>query len=288
MTIEERLTAHADKPVLFLPFLGEYGWYWSWFIRWVAFHPSKDKVVCCRKGDEIQFPSASGHFTDWTDPIPDCEKVATIKGSFLKRWKFITDQFPNHTPLESGNLTHDEIINLSIHPETQIPFPWKKWYYESTETNTPAPRILLCPRARTIFPEKNWPLKRWQMIADELTKRDIPFATLGGPNGVHLKGELYMTGDYGTDYTIAAINRAQLAVTTDSGSAHMLAGIGIPMVIFRFDNGMHHNMIPMIERLNHYKTIEITEGWNYPANVLEETLANYYLIRALGKEAFRK
>src|SRR5690606_19352583 len=74
-----RLDDGAGEPVLFLPFVGEFGHLSMSHVRMVHFHRASRKAVCCQPGQEVLFPSADEYFTDWTDPIRDKDRVGTLR-----------------------------------------------------------------------------------------------------------------------------------------------------------------------------------------------------------------
>src|SRR5258706_7066837 len=59
----------ADS-VIFTPYYGEFGWMIMNHLRYVHAHPAKHKIVCCERGNECLFPSAS-EFIYFDHPIKE-------------------------------------------------------------------------------------------------------------------------------------------------------------------------------------------------------------------------
>src|SRR5207302_10378035 len=61
--MDQRLSQGIGKSVIFFPFQGEFGHRWMHHVRFVHFIKDvKDKIVCCKKGEEVCYPSATGCF----------------------------------------------------------------------------------------------------------------------------------------------------------------------------------------------------------------------------------
>src|SRR5665213_2038721 len=69
----------ADQPCLFLPHLGEFGHKIMTGIRIVHWHKASEKIVCCKPGEEVLYPSATQFVTDWKSPITDAMTVGTMQ-----------------------------------------------------------------------------------------------------------------------------------------------------------------------------------------------------------------
>ena len=70
-----------DRPILVLPYYGEFGHFVNSFIRQVHYLHAPAKIVCCRPGEEVYFPSATGFHYDWSDPFDPEQKVG-----YRDRW----------------------------------------------------------------------------------------------------------------------------------------------------------------------------------------------------------
>ncbi len=98
----DRLDGGAGRPCLFAPSFGEFGHRIMTAIRIVHWHKASRKVVCCKPGEEVLYPSAHEFVTDWTDPTNDAERGGT--GPALS-WPEIEARYPGYTLVQTGNLT---------------------------------------------------------------------------------------------------------------------------------------------------------------------------------------
>ncbi|MBE7217544.1 MAG: glycosyltransferase family 9 protein [Caulobacteraceae bacterium] len=100
-----------------------------------------------------------------------------------------------------------------------------------------APYALLAPGASPLRPGKRWPVERYAELARRLRAAGISPATVGGPGeaalGVALAqaGALDLTGRTGFDDLASLGRHAALAISNDTGPAHLLAAAGAPTVV---------------------------------------------------------
>jgi len=225
-------TTQPNTPHIFLPFCGEFGHLIISHIRQVHHHTAKHKIVCCKPGEQVLFPSATSFFFDWKDPIPDAEKAGTIRVSPYDRpplqWPLILERFPEAIPVKAGGMTMTQ-EHIPLYPEKRIPFQPRRRGLKAD--------ICLGVRSREFCPERNFPAKSWQIIADAITTHGYTFGVVGKrPTSFDLAGQQWHSGDYDTDASIEAIQNCRLWCGTDTGTSHLAAAIGVPMIIFRADN----------------------------------------------------
>ena len=84
--------------VLFLPYAGEFGWFITVHIRRVHLCKTDHKVVLCKSGQEIFFPSATRFIHDFQLPILDKQKKGTggwLGGNHMNELcEFIDESYP--------------------------------------------------------------------------------------------------------------------------------------------------------------------------------------------------
>jgi hypothetical protein len=181
-----RLDMGAGKPTLFLPSVAEFGHRILTGYRIVHWHKASRKVVCCRPGEEVLYPSADQFELNWTDPVDDAKRGGT--GPAL-RWPEIEARYPGYTCIQTGNLSPEQ-EKLCINPEQRIPFRPKLRGLKAD--------VCLGVRHRAFCREKNWP--GWQLVADALTANGYTFAVIGSrPTTMDLKGQTHTSADYDTD-----------------------------------------------------------------------------------------
>jgi len=257
-----RLEEGAGETCVFLPFCGEFGHEIMHHVRLVHFHQAARKIVCCRPGHEVLYPSAWKFITDWKDPIPDRIRAGTIRDRVL-RWPEIERCCQGLRLIQAGGLSTQEEL-VCIHPERKIPFK-------------PQPRLIsvdvvIGVRNRQFCPEKNWP--HCQAVADRLTAAGYTFAVMGAKEtSFDLAGQSFHTGDLdlSTDAAIELLQNCRLYIGSDSGGSHLAATVGAPMLVFRLERDDHRNFLPRMALVNP-QNVEIVAGWNDPQAVADRAL----------------
>jgi hypothetical protein len=259
----DRLTHGKDKPCLFLPFVGEFGHEIMSHIRLVHFHHAKEKVVCCRPGHEVLYPSATSFVTDWEDPIPDFRKVGTLRNRVL-RWPELRVRYPDHYAVKAGMLAPEQEVMI-IEPGQRIPFQPKKRGLTAD--------VVLGVRNRAFCPERNW--KHWQQLADAITAAGLTFAVIGRKDtSCELTGQTHHSGDYDTDAAIELLQNCKLYVGTDSGTSHLAAEVGAKMLLFRETAGRSRDLTVRMAEVNpdRVEQMDGAGGWEDPVAVGFRTL----------------
>lgn len=82
---------------------------------------------------------------------------------------------------------------------------------------------------------KRWPLAHWQRLVRQLDERGYGLVALGGPGDREIAGELgpsvvNAAGGFGLQETGAALARARVLVSGDTGVMHMATGVGTRVV----------------------------------------------------------
>lgn len=253
----QRLDYDSDKPALFLPFVGEFGHLIMSHIRIVHFHQAKEKIVCCRKGEEVLFPSATQFDTNWIDPVPDLQRIGTMRYDNFD-WIEIIERYPNTIPIEAGGLSPAQEL-IAIKPELRIPFKPKLRGLKAD--------VVIGIRNRAFAPEKNY--KHWQTIAGGLQGMGLTFAVVGHRStAFDLDGSVAFSGNLDTDAAIELMQSCKCYVGTDSGGSHLAASVGCPMIVFGYHNHIHRDLIPRMKQVN--SDIEVVaDGWNEPTKVID-------------------
>ena len=258
----ERLDHGADKECLFLPFVGEFGHLILTHIRLVHFHKAKRKIVCCRQGEQVLFPSADDFVTDWTDPVPDNKRIATMRLHKFG-WPQLVARYRSAVPIHAGDLSPTQELHC-IECAQRIPFRPNRRQLR--------PDVVLGVRYRVLFKERNW--THWQAVADSLAAHGITFATMGAlETSHHVKGEQYHTGDLDTDAAIESLQNCRLYIGTDSGSSHLAATVGCKMLLFRTSKANSRDLFPVMAERNHDITALPEAAWDKPSEVIAAALS---------------
>jgi hypothetical protein len=256
-----RLDQGAGAPCLFLPHVGEFGHRIMTGIRLVHWHKASRKVVCCRPGEEVLYPSATEYVTDWKDPIEDAKRCGT--GQPLD-WPEIQARYPGHTCIDTGNLDRQQEL-LCIHPDQRIPFRPKR--------RRLAADACLGIRYRAFCREKNWP--GWNVVADAISAAGFTFAVIGSrPTTLDLHGQLHHSGDHDTDAAVELLQNCRLYIGSDTGTSHLAATIGTPMLVFRQEWTRNRDLRHCMAQRNPGNVEAMPAGtWEQPEAVISRTLA---------------
>ena len=258
-----RLDDGAGLPCLFLPFVGEFGHQMMSHVRIVNFHRASSKIVCCRVGEEVLYPSADACFTDWFDHVPDNLRIATMRETEID-WSSIEQRFPGLHPIPAGRLTPTQEI-FPIYADRPILFrPRIRGIYAD---------VVLSVRRREFAPERNW--KHWQTLANALRDAGYTFAVAGGQSGsFNLSGQCFHTGyDFAdTDSAIELMQKCKLYIGTDSGGSHLASTVGCNMLLFRELRSGSRDMTARMARVNSGNTRIVGDGWANPNSVVSAAL----------------
>jgi FkbM family methyltransferase len=253
----DRLDVGAGEKCLFLPFIGEFGHEIMSHIRMVHFHKASEKIVCCRPGNEVLYPSADGFFTDWTNPIPD-SLIAGTGRSNPPDWADIIAQFPGYRPIGAGNLTTTQEL-FEVCPGQRIPFAPPRTGLQAD--------VLFGVRNRKFCPEKNWP--HWKEVAAAVEAAGYTWAVIGDPMTSHaMEGHEPKSGQD----AVELMQNCRLYVGSDTGSAHLAAAVGCEMIVFREEASGNRDLRPRMVQANPGK-VEILNGvWDKPQTIIEAVL----------------
>jgi hypothetical protein len=215
---------------MFLPWRGEFGQQMVMtHVRWVHGDPSTRKIVCCNKGDEPLFPSASEFFYDW-EAVPDRKRGTKLI-------------------MSPGNRRYLEKVGgrlLRTYPGAQLrypldgvkpqAFPWcpEHNFVPMPRCPVPAerPEILVAPRFRERGGFRNY--EHWPAVITRLEDAGLAVGLLGLP-GTSLDYPTLPKGYRAWDHadnmgvTLHWLKTARLVLCTDSGVAHLAVLAGAPL-----------------------------------------------------------
>lgn len=262
-TLSARIHAASGRPALFLPPAGmEFGHEVMTHVRIVHFNKAAFKVVCCRPGNEVLYPTANMFFTEWSDPVPDEYRVGTARSAGID-WGHIVLKFPTCIPVEAGGLTKEEAL-CCIAPEKTIPLTPKIRGLRAD--------VVLGIRHRQFWTVRNW--KYWQYVADRLREKGVTFSVVGAKEtSESLIGQLHHSGDYDTDAAVELLQGCKLYVGTDCGASHLAATVGVPMLVFREAKSGAPDLTARMQMVNPHPVEVVPEGWSDPAAVVAAALA---------------
>lgn len=245
------------------PFYGEFGFLILKHVRYVHYLNTPNKIVCCPRGHESLYPTATGFFYDYNDPVPQSNKHNGnwyIPNEALDQR--LRQLFPTATIIQPVYDCHWHVSDL-IKPSLKA-----TPYFDKTD-------LVISPRNKSLFEERNW--KHWPRIIQALQHHNFKIGIAGSketstnyPNTAqawdHPDGDI--TG------SIDLLNNTRLYLGTDSGLTHLAALLDISTLAFRNDKTIPEvtDMLPVADRTNkkYFKTIK--DGWDDPDAVLGQIL----------------
>jgi len=267
-----------DKPVIVLPYYGEFGFFMFYYVRWVNLIEAPQKIVCCNKGEEIFFPSASSFFYDWENPLADHAKKGYRdydNPSKLKLIELLSKRYPNY-----------DIIDLTKDPFNRFEHEGK-YIYDLKSVFEIKPKklmglkcdIVLGARKRPRSSYKNWP--HWDTLGEMLKADGLSYAVVGKEETTRkVKGaEVYSWEHPSPDSIVELLQSSKLFVGSCTGTSHLAAFLQVPMIIIRHPKSLGVFVRNMkITNANDVTYLAAPPLGNYPLDYWENPTVFYNAI----------
>lgn len=247
---------------VYLPFIGEFGWYLLTFVLRINGDPAENKIVCCKRGHECLFPTASGFYYDWQD-IDDSRKAG------------IYEDFSHEIALKERIKAHLGIDDIEWSSPSTNGWHDKLSYAEHTfipKCNFPLDLkadIVITPRHRQMDIRRNWTQENWQYIVDRLNERNISVAVCGTRDTTfHLNNVKYASYnhvDVASD--VELMTNAKLVITQESGLQYLSFMCQRPT--FCIDH-YHKDHGADLYRNKEIPFKEVYYVWNHPELLVQE------------------
>jgi len=250
----------STPKVVFLPHYGEWGWFILHYIRLVHYFEAAEKMVCCRKGQEVYFPMATGFFYDWTDPIPDRHKKGYRDYDNEEKHRLIEvlgERFPDFEIADQTKLP------CVTHPPFEVvPCRLRGLHVD----------VLLGARRRQKGRGRNWP--HWQSLAHGIVAAGLEFGVIGSKGeSYHVEGSKHNSWDFeDDDATVEMLSNCRVFVGTNSGTTHLATFLSVPTI--EFDPGGRVGLwIRSMEAATsgYFRRLD-ERAWNAPELVLENVV----------------
>ena len=265
---------------VFLPFRGEFGQMLMTHVRWIHGIEAEHKIVCCRKGDEPLFPSATGFFYDWVG-VPDAQRnTASLMSNENRIYleglaRQLTTVYPGATfrpPLDG--VKPQRFPRCPQH--NFVPVPRGK-------APKRCPDILVAPRFRQHGAHRNY--QHWHEVIDNLEILGFKVGLLGtketSVDRPGLPGDLkaWESPD-NLGITLHWMRKAKLVLCTDSGIAHLAVLAGAPLKVIYGAPGVEAGKEEWHWAFDHMKAHSVAHcepilgGWDDPVTVLVHVLSH--------------
>jgi Flp pilus assembly protein TadD len=212
--------ARSDRKIIIPPYHGEFGSLLIRHVRFVHELDAREKLVCCRRGQEMFYPTATGFVYEWEDPGAD----VSIPGDGPKGK---APQREGYTPVD---------------PVYRIHEPWKKFKL-SAPHRLPAVDVALGVRQRTQKfeaegrePSRNW--THWDWLATQLRKAKLSVGLVGHPSSSQNVQSDAVAWDHPDGFNAGSVDlltHCRVYLGTDTGTTHLAAFCDAPTIGFRID-----------------------------------------------------
>lgn len=278
-----RFLGPHQKPVVVLPFYGEFGFYLMSYVRLINYIVAPSIIVCCARGEESLFPRASGFYYDWAPLFPDA-----VRCGLRDRWEFGEHEITEEELLLASRLKVSypemEIIELKEY----LPFELVKDFpvdiqTPSVQQNFPLVDLVIAPRRRITTSDylddgvRNF--SHWSYVAQKFISLGLSFAEIGKrESSLGLTEAVVRTWEEAVplESAIYLMRNAQWYLGTDSGVSHLAALIGVRSIVFRNDgDGSRDLLTSVIEptlNSNGFRARRLHGVWNNPDLIIEAVL----------------
>lgn len=262
-----------------LPWRGEFGQMLMTHVRWVQGIQADPKIVCCRKGDEPLFPSATGFFYDWAGVLDDQKHTQFLMSKENRLYlEGLAQKLASVYPGASFRFPLDGMKPQKFPrcPDNNfIPEPLGK-------APKKFPDILVAPRFRKHGAHRNF--QHWHDVIDALELHGFHVGLLGtAETSVDRPGlPLWLKAwDYSDNLgiTLHWMKKAKMVLCTDSGIAHLAVLAGAPLQVIYGKEGVEAGKEEWRWAFGHMKAHAVNYcepiigGWDAPATVVVSVLS---------------
>ena len=257
------------QKVIIPPFFGEFGVMVMEHLRYVHVLQADQKIVCCERGQECLFPSATEFFTDFTNPVEDANRVH--HGPFRLRPEYL--------------IAVDEIYKrvVALHPNVPIVKPEYPSRQQACRTikfkpaaavALPSVDIAICPRYRQFSTVKNW--SHWTETVQALHDYGFTIGIAGTEDTCFsLSADAY-AWNHPAGATAGAVDllaHCRLYLGTDTGVSHLAALMDTPQLVFGYWDENNPNCTNMMQISNRKFCRVLLEAWDKPEQIITAALA---------------
>jgi hypothetical protein len=255
-------------PCVILPFLGEFGWFVHSFIRQVALLRSPEKIVCCRPGEELYFPSANGFLYDWEDPFKDAQRCGyrnewPVNPSFrptaeeVQLIQRIGSNFPRHQIIHFGAPLSSAVAGTT-YPSFEIP-----------PRSSPAPDVVVSCRKREWDAYRNF--DQWPRLLNSMASAGCTLGVVGQKETTY-DFEYFVNRSWEskdpTREMFLLLRECRVYLGADSGPTQLAVMISPRVAMFRnedcpYPNNVRDVAVP-IAKLRKIPFAYVQNGWTEP------------------------
>jgi len=239
-----------SKTIIFLPNYGEFGSTIYKLVRIVHFYNAFKKIVCCKRGEEVLFPTADEFYYDWEDKVED-----------VHRWGFFTKKkiqgVKNHRYREYQKMIAVDFdrIKSKFGSDCNYVHLWKfnkdhsfAFYAHHLRVDL-KPKILkniradiiITPRYRKSRTENNF--LEWDKLINIFNKNGYTVGCIGSKEqSLDIEGSYVNSWSYEDNLSaiLELMNNCKIFLGLDTGVSHLASMLSIPMIVFSHSNQKHY------------------------------------------------
>ena len=237
----------SDKTTVFLPNYGDFGPVIHKLIKLVHFFECPKKIICCEKGQESFYPSATSFYTNWENFIEEkyrwgfftkgkissigqnekygyykkkyheeCERIKSDLGNdfnYIHLWPFNIDKVFEK---------YDELFKFKLFPRT---------------VNNIKVDVAISPRKRESRKGSNFLC--WEEIIEKFNKEGYTVGCIGSEEeSFKLKNSSANSWDYDdkASASIEMLSNCKLYIGLETGVSHLAGFMSIPTIMFSHAN----------------------------------------------------
>tara|TARA_Y100000310_G_scaffold316360_1_gene367987 strand:- start:589 stop:1509 length:921 start_codon:yes stop_codon:yes gene_type:complete len=238
------------KTTVFLPNYGEFGPTIDKLIKIVHFCQAPKKIICCKKGEEAFFPSATHFYYNWNHNLINDEHRWGLftKSTYLnnnnirvKNTKIL--HYLNECKQECQRIKKEigdaQYMELSTFNNDKI---WKKHSHlfrfelePQIKQNIQAD-VIISPRKRESRRDNNF--ERWDRFIADMHKHKYTVGCIGSEEHSFKLENTVNSWDYqdNASASIELLNSCKVYVGLDTGPSHLASFMSIPMIVFQHNN----------------------------------------------------
>jgi hypothetical protein len=259
----------ASGRAVILPHFGEFGWLILHHVRYVHAHPATSKIVCCPQGMACLYPSATGCFHDYAEPVPDDRRcndgawgdapaIARTEDELRRR---LAAAFPTYRIVQPVYDCHWHTSDL-VKPRLTVP------------PMLPKADVVIGARRRDFTADKNWP--HWQRLCRMLQSAGKTVGLAGAKEtsfaDIEANAKAWDHPGGATSGTVDLLAHCKLYIGTDSGVSHLAAMMDVPMIVWRIPRDGSPDQIGTMQRANRSKVRRLPDGLGDPDVVAQAAI----------------
>jgi hypothetical protein len=277
------ISGTSNKTCVFAPYAGEFGNFIMRYMRFVHFFKCPHKIVCCKKGEEVYYPSANDFHYIEDNVTADADRVGLFvsprgQAKYQKKCDALiselNSQFKNHEIIHLyqsrkkhgtwANQCHSTPVDLNTIFDLDI-----------SKCSSLNVDITIAPRLRLRFQNRNF--LHWDKIVQRILDKKLTIGVCGIKESSCILDGVVNAWDLPGDRSIAEKNislliGSKLYIGTDTGVSHLAAFLQKPMIIFNDpqEDRKKMTMIKQMKHTNRYPILSIgSDGWNNPDKILD-------------------